>query len=147
MNALARTARTLSRPAVLLFASLPGLALGATASAQKPRAEARAEARPPARPEGSVAVPPGDGDAWPAPVPTAASPVPPGSVRLVGAPADLDPSLVAAIGVVILRHTETRRRQAAPAMRSYWPGSLLFASRWVASGRARQARSWTRRAR
>jgi hypothetical protein len=71
----------------------------------------------------------------------------PGSVRLVGAPADLDPAVVAAIGVVILRHIETRRRQAAPAMRSYWPGSLLFASRWVASGRTRQSRSWTRRAR
>jgi Na+-transporting methylmalonyl-CoA/oxaloacetate decarboxylase gamma subunit len=71
----------------------------------------------------------------------------PAAVRIVGAPADLEPALVAAIGVVILRHTETRRRQAAPAMRSYWPGSLLFASRWVASGRTRQSRSWTRRAR
>lgn len=69
------------------------------------------------------------------------------AVRLVGAPADLDPDLLAAIGVVILRHAGTRRRQAAPAMRTNWPGSLLFASRWVAAGRARQARSWTRRGR
>jgi glutaconyl-CoA/methylmalonyl-CoA decarboxylase subunit delta len=69
------------------------------------------------------------------------------AVRLVGAPADLDPGLLAAIGVVILRHADTRRRQAAPAMRTNWPGSLLFASRWVAAGRARQARSWTRRGR
>ena len=68
------------------------------------------------------------------------------AVRLAGAPPDLDPRLVAAIGVVVLRHAEMRRRQAAPAMRAYWPGSLLFASRWVASGRARQTRSWTRRA-
>ncbi len=68
-------------------------------------------------------------------------------VRLVGAPPDLDADLVAAIGVVVLRHVETRRRQAAPAMRANWPGSLLFASRWVAAGRARQARSWTRRGR
>jgi Na+-transporting methylmalonyl-CoA/oxaloacetate decarboxylase gamma subunit len=79
--------------------------------------------------------------------PGEASPVDAPAVELVGAPVDLDPGLVAAIGVVILRHAETRRRQAAPAMRSYWPGSLLFASRWVAAGRARQARSWTRRGR
>ena len=79
---------------------------------------------------------------------TAAEPGPepaaPG-VRLVGAPDDLDPRLVAAITVAILRHAEARRLQAAPAMRSYWPGSLLFASRWVAAGRTRQGQSWRRR--
>jgi Na+-transporting methylmalonyl-CoA/oxaloacetate decarboxylase gamma subunit len=80
-------------------------------------------------------------------LPRAGTSAPAGDVRLVGAPADLDPRLVSAIAVAVLRHAETRRRQAAPAMRSYWPGSLLFASRWVASGRARQNRSWTRRAR
>ena len=44
----------------------------------------------------------------------------PGSpvVRLEGAPVGLDPRLVAAITVAILRHEETRRLQAAPAMRS-----------------------------
>lgn len=68
-------------------------------------------------------------------------------IRLAGAPADLDPRLVAAVAVVIERHVETRRRQAAPAMRSYWPGSLLFASRWIAAGRMRQAQSWRRRGR
>ena len=57
---------------------------------------------------------------------------------------DLDPTLVAAITVAVLRHAEARRRQAAPEMRSYWPGSLLFASRWVGAGRTRQARSWRR---
>ena len=57
------------------------------------------------------------------------------------------PRLVAAITVAVLRHAEARRRQAAPAMRSYWPGSLLFASRWVAAGRMRQGQSWRRRAR
>jgi sodium pump decarboxylase gamma subunit len=67
------------------------------------------------------------------------------AVRLAGAPGDLDPRLVAAITVAILRHEETRRLQAAPAMRSYWPGSLLFASRWVAAGRTRQAQTWRRR--
>lgn len=66
-------------------------------------------------------------------------------VRLVGAPDGLDPRLVAAITIAILRHEETRRLQAAPAMRSYWPGSLLFASRWVAAGRTRQGQSWRRR--
>jgi Na+-transporting methylmalonyl-CoA/oxaloacetate decarboxylase gamma subunit len=73
-----------------------------------------------------------------------AEPAPP-IVRLVGAPDDLDPRLVAAITVAILRHAEARRLQAAPAMRSYWPGSLLFASRWVAAGRTRQGQSWRRR--
>ena len=73
--------------------------------------------------------------------------VAPGSpvVRLVGAPPDLDPRLLAAITIAIVRHEEARRLQAAPAMRSYWPGSLLFASRWVAAGRTRQGQSWRRR--
>ncbi len=70
---------------------------------------------------------------------------PPATVRLSGIPDDLDPALLAAITVAILRHVETRRLQAAPAMRSYWPGSLLFASRWVAAGRTRQGQSWRRR--
>lgn len=67
-----------------------------------------------------------------------------GAIRVTGAP-ELDPALVAAITVAVLRHTEARRLQAAPAMRSYWPGSLLFASRWVAAGRTRQGQSWRRR--
>ncbi len=57
----------------------------------------------------------------------------------------MDADLVAAILVAVLRHKEVRRAQAAPAMRSYWPGSLLYASRWVASGRARQNTTWERR--
>jgi sodium pump decarboxylase gamma subunit len=73
---------------------------------------------------------------------SAAGPAP--TVHLVGA-GDVDPRLVAAITVAILRHEEARRLQAAPAMRSYWPGSLLFASRWVAAGRTRQGQSWRRR--
>jgi len=55
-----------------------------------------------------------------------------------GMPADL----VAAILVATMKHKLTLRRQAAPVMRSYWPGSQLFASRWVANGRARQNHSW-----
>ena len=57
----------------------------------------------------------------------------------------MDADLVAAIVVAALKHKGVRRHQAAPVMRSYWPGSLLYASRWVASGRARQNRSWQRR--
>ena len=55
-----------------------------------------------------------------------------------GMPADL----VAAILVATMKHKLTLRRQAAPFMRSYWPGSQLYASRWVASGRARQTTNW-----
>jgi Na+-transporting methylmalonyl-CoA/oxaloacetate decarboxylase gamma subunit len=64
-----------------------------------------------------------------------------------GRPRDLDPRLAAAITVAIIRHTEALRRQAAPAMRSHAPGSQLFASHWVASGRMRQGQPWRRRAR
>jgi Na+-transporting methylmalonyl-CoA/oxaloacetate decarboxylase gamma subunit len=56
----------------------------------------------------------------------------------------MDADLVAAITIAVLRHKSVRRSEAAPAMRSYWPGSLLYASRWVASGRARQNRNWHR---
>jgi Na+-transporting methylmalonyl-CoA/oxaloacetate decarboxylase gamma subunit len=59
-------------------------------------------------------------------------------------PQGMGADLVAAITVAVLTHKAVRRRQAAPAMRSYWPGSLLYASRWVATGRARQNRSWRR---
>jgi len=76
-----------------------------------------------------------------------AVPSPAGTHRLSGVPEGLDPRVVAAVTVAVLRHAETRRRQAAPAMRSYWPGSLLFASRWVAAGRMRQGQTWRRRAR
>ena len=55
---------------------------------------------------------------------------------------EMDADLVAAITIAVLTHKAVRRHQAAPAMRSYWPGSLLYASRWVATGRARQNRSW-----
>jgi glutaconyl-CoA/methylmalonyl-CoA decarboxylase subunit delta len=54
----------------------------------------------------------------------------------------MDADLVAAIIVAVLTHKAVRRREAAPVMRSYPPGSLLYASRWVANGRARQNRSW-----
>jgi glutaconyl-CoA/methylmalonyl-CoA decarboxylase subunit delta len=76
-------------------------------------------------------------DAPPVPSRHAATPAP------TAAPArGMDADLVAAITVAVLTHKAVRRHQAAPAMRSYWPGSLLYASRWVATGRARQNRSW-----
>ena len=51
-----------------------------------------------------------------------------------GMPADL----VAAILVATHKHRKTMRREAAPLVRSVWPGSHIFASRWLATGRARQ---------
>lgn len=57
----------------------------------------------------------------------------------------LDRDTIAAITIAVLTHRAIRRKQAAPAMRFYRPGSLLFASRWLVAGRARQNRSWGRR--
>jgi len=58
-----------------------------------------------------------------------------------------DAELAAAILIATLAHRAHRRREAAPTMRSYWPGSMLYASRWVGAGRARQNHSWQRRGR
>lgn len=57
----------------------------------------------------------------------------------------IDPDLLAAIVVATLTHKAVLRREAAPVMRIYWPGSQLFASRWVAIGRSRQNRNWQRK--
>jgi Na+-transporting methylmalonyl-CoA/oxaloacetate decarboxylase gamma subunit len=86
------------------------------------------------RPPAAVA---GPADATPAREPQAEPAAAPGP----------DEELVAAILVATLTHRAHRRREAAPVMRSYWPGSLLYASRWVAVGRARQNQSWQRRSR
>lgn len=56
----------------------------------------------------------------------------------------LDGETVAAVLVATLAHRAQRRREAAPAMRSFWPGSQLYASRWVGAGRARQNFGWRR---
>jgi Na+-transporting methylmalonyl-CoA/oxaloacetate decarboxylase gamma subunit len=67
------------------------------------------------------------------------------AVRVRGPGAEeLEPEALAAIAAAVLAHAANRRRQAAPETRSYWPGSLLFASRWVAAGRARQTRGYQR---
>jgi glutaconyl-CoA/methylmalonyl-CoA decarboxylase subunit delta len=59
-----------------------------------------------------------------------------------GAAPELTPALLTAVTVAVLTHRTFLRRQAAPAARSHQPGALLHASRWVASGRTRQNRSW-----
>jgi sodium pump decarboxylase gamma subunit len=59
----------------------------------------------------------------------------------------LDPDLVAAIAAAVVAHKAIRRQEAAPSMRTFWPGSLIHASRWVGSGRVRQTRSFQRRGR
>lgn len=60
-------------------------------------------------------------------------------------PATPAPELLAAITVAVVTHQALMRKQAAPAMRSHWPGSILFASRWVAAGRHQQTQSWNPR--
>jgi Na+-transporting methylmalonyl-CoA/oxaloacetate decarboxylase gamma subunit len=61
-----------------------------------------------------------------------------GVPEINGLPADL----VAAILVAAHKHRQTLRRQAAPLARAVPPGSQLFASRWLAAGRARQIHDW-----
>ena len=60
-----------------------------------------------------------------------------------GMPADL----VAAILVATHKHRKSMRRQAAQLVRTVWPGSKIFASRWLATGRARQTNNWQPRGR
>ncbi len=59
-----------------------------------------------------------------------------GAVRLVAG--ELDADQLAAVTLAVLTHARVRRRSAAPEARAYAPGSQLFASRWVASGRIHQ---------
>ena len=60
-----------------------------------------------------------------------------------GAVDGLDAELVAAIAAATLAHRALRRREAAPVMRSYLPGSQ--ASRWLGAGRSRQIQNWHRK--
>jgi hypothetical protein len=87
----------------------------------------------------------------PATAPVAALPAPDAAavaaaaVPLPATVQGMDAQLVAAIVVAALAHRAVRRREAAPVMRSYLPGSQLHASRWLGAGRARQNHSWQRR--
>jgi glutaconyl-CoA/methylmalonyl-CoA decarboxylase subunit delta len=65
-----------------------------------------------------------------------------GAGRRRAGPVKLPPELLTAISIAVLTHRSVLRKQAAPAMRSFWPGSILFASRWVAAGRHQQTQSW-----
>jgi glutaconyl-CoA/methylmalonyl-CoA decarboxylase subunit delta len=65
----------------------------------------------------------------------------PAAAPPVQAEAPLDGALLAAIGIAVLRH---RSGAAVPELRRHSPGSLLYASRWVATGRVRQNHSWRR---
>lgn len=47
----------------------------------------------------------------------------------------LDDDLLSAIAVAVIKHSELRRRQAAPETRTVPPGSQLPHSRWVSLGR------------
>jgi len=79
-------------------------------------------------------------DREPTPKETTKTPTPP---RLrAGKPPKMAPELFSAIAVAVLAHRAILRKQAAPSMRSHWPGSMLFASRWVAAGRHQQTQNW-----
>jgi sodium pump decarboxylase gamma subunit len=69
----------------------------------------------------------------------------PPAVRTPASVQGMDAELVAAIVAATLAHRALRRREAAPVMRSYLPGSQLHVSRWVTTGRAMQTRHWSRR--
>jgi sodium pump decarboxylase gamma subunit len=62
--------------------------------------------------------------------------------RRIPRPTAVAPELLAAITVAVVTHQAVLRKQAAPAMRSHWPGSILFASRWVGAGRHQQTQNW-----
>ena len=63
----------------------------------------------------------------------------PESHTVNGMPADM----VAAIMIATMRHKLTLRGEAAPLMRTMWPGTQP--SRWAAAGRARQTNTWAPR--
>ncbi|MBL8352485.1 MAG: OadG family protein [Burkholderiaceae bacterium] len=90
----------------------------------------------------------------PAPADRSGAPAAPVADDPAAAPADtvpapatvqgIDAELLAAIVTATLVHRALRRREAAPVMRSYLPGSQLHTSRWVGAGRTRQNQSWQR---
>lgn len=82
--------------------------------------------------------------AAPAPPPVVPDAAP--RVTIAAADADgLDDETIAAIAVAVIKHADVRRKQAAPEMRTDAPGSHLWASRWLAAGRALQNVPWRRR--
>ncbi len=71
---------------------------------------------------------------------TAAPPDAPAAAVRTADGGALDPDLLAAVVIACRAHRMSRRKQAAPEMRTHKPGSLP--SRWVSTGRTRQNRSW-----
>lgn len=69
-----------------------------------------------------------------------AAETPPVTPALPAAQPEMDPALLTAIALAIITHEAVRRKQAAPVMRTHWPGSQP--SRWLVVGRTRQNRSW-----
>jgi Na+-transporting methylmalonyl-CoA/oxaloacetate decarboxylase gamma subunit len=67
--------------------------------------------------------------------------------RVAAVPPAVPATMLAAIGVAVLIHRAICRKQAAPMMRTHMPGSLLYASRWVAGGRHIQNQAWHPRSR
>lgn len=51
--------------------------------------------------------------------------------------------LVSAITIAVMKHKMNLRGEAAPMMRTMWPGTQP--SRWAAAGRVRQTNTWTPR--
>jgi Na+-transporting methylmalonyl-CoA/oxaloacetate decarboxylase gamma subunit len=64
------------------------------------------------------------------------------AVEPASAVAVLEADLLTAVTIAVVLHASSRRRQAAPEMRSTLPGSQIYASRWMAAGRTRQTRAW-----
>jgi Na+-transporting methylmalonyl-CoA/oxaloacetate decarboxylase gamma subunit len=82
-------------------------------------------------------------DRTPAPGKAAGEPAGPAAASARVRAADggaLEPELLAAVVIACRAHRMSRRKQAAPEMRTHKPGSLP--SRWVSTGRTRQNRSW-----
>jgi Na+-transporting methylmalonyl-CoA/oxaloacetate decarboxylase gamma subunit len=76
---------------------------------------------------------------------TAAERLPAQQVTAAEQPGAIPAELLAALTVAALTHRTLLRQQAAPSTRHHQPGSHLHASRWVATGRSRQNRSWLSR--
>lgn len=66
------------------------------------------------------------------------------TAAVVGGDTGLSPEQVAAVSVAVLAHAGQRHAGPVQADRTYKPGSRLWASRWVETGRASQMRN-TRR--
>lgn len=65
----------------------------------------------------------------------------PAEVLEIEAEGGLSAQQLAAISVAVVTHADHMHKQAVPYAREHAPGSRLWASRWVAHGRARQTQN------